>query len=286
MSADDIESQAAALSVEELVNRHGLVDADGGPAVAVLVRRNKRIGPIVEAIRKRGIPASGRGGGSLLDADAAVVVLQAFRWAASPLDSVAAYDVARSPLGNILGIERPCDSQGISNEELQRVSNVLRSQIDRDGPAAMVDDWRRQLEPQLDARDRIRLRQLVEFFEGVAATVREPEALVHLARNARVDDPAAEGVMVMNVHQAKGLEFEGVVMTDLGQGIAPRQQSLAWEDPASPIDEITRICTWYAERSRPKDAVPAHDESTARMVREKLCLLLQFQAKGWKTRPR
>ena len=253
------------------MNRHGLVDDDGGPAVAVLVRRNKRIGPIVEAIRERGIPASGRGGGSLLDADAAVVVLQAFRWAASPLDSVAAYDVARSPLGRLLDIEKPSLSQGIPDEDLQRVSNALRSRIDREGPAAMVDDWRRQLEPHLGARERIRLRQLVEFFEGIAGTVNDPEVLVHLARHARVDDPAAEGVLVMNVHQAKGLEFEGVVMTDLGQAIAPRQPSLAWEDPATPISEITRMCTWYAEGARPDDVVPAHEQSIARMVREKLC---------------
>ena len=270
-SASAILVRHAAEAAAELVERHGLVDAGGRPTVAVLVRRNRVIAGIVEALRARGIPASGRGGGSLLDADACIVVLQALRWAASPLDSIAAYDVARSPLGPVLGLEACAEGEGVASTLRERISGELREAIDRDGAAHLVDGWRRVLEPKLDTRERIRLRQLVEFLDELGRSPRDPGELAELARHARVEDPGADGVVVMNVHQAKGLEFNAVVVTDMEQQLGPNQEPLAWETPPLPAGDIQRICTWYAQDARPEEAQRAHLDTTARIVGEKLC---------------
>ena len=271
---DSVAVEAAADAAVELVSRHGLVDADGDSAVAVLVRRNKMIGPIVEAIRRRGQPASGRGGGSLLDSDASVVVLQALRLAASPIDSLAAYDVASSPLGRMLDLPLPSGHEPVPALVREKVSARLRADLDRLGPGAMVDGWRRGLADALQEREHIRLRQLVEFLDGVGNARHSPSELVELACHAKVDDPGADGVVVMNIHQAKGLEFEGVVMTDLRGGLWSRPPQLAssspGEDPTAPIDEV---CTWYREGARPAASEPAHDDTIMRSVRESLCTL-------------
>ena len=63
-------SSALVEAAERLVRRHGIEDAEGRPTVAVLVRANKRIGPIVEALRglvqsadaKRPLEMRGTGG--------------------------------------------------------------------------------------------------------------------------------------------------------------------------------------------------------------------------------
>ncbi|MCH2162428.1 MAG: UvrD-helicase domain-containing protein, partial [Phycisphaerales bacterium] len=274
-TASAVAVREAARAAEELVGRHGLIDKDGRPAVAVLVRRNKMVAPIVRELRTRDIPASGLGGGSLGDADAAVVVLQALRMAASPLDSIAAYDVACSPLGRVLEMPEPGPHQALSLDVREAVSARVREELHREGPAALVDRWRRQLERQqeLETREGVRLRQLVEFFEGLGRESHEPEELVELARQARVDDPGAEGVVVMNIHQAKGLEFEGVVLADIEEGLRGQVPQLARRQPTRPDDRLPEVCTWYREGARPAAAEPAHADTITRTVRESLCML-------------
>ena len=234
------------------------------------------VAPIVEAIRTtHGKPASGLGGGTLADADAAVVVLQAIRMAASPLDSIAAYDVACSPLGRLLGMPEPEPHQAPSLQVRDEFSSRLREELHREGAAALVDRWRRELERRqlLETREGIRLRQMVEFFEGLGRTSHEPEELVELARQARVDDPGSVGVVVMNIHQSKGLEFQGVVIADLDESLRGQTPQLASEQPRRPDDRLERVCTWYREEARPGDSKKAHADTITRTVRESLSML-------------
>ncbi|MEE2894120.1 MAG: UvrD-helicase domain-containing protein, partial [Planctomycetota bacterium] len=160
-------AESAADAAADLVDRHGLSRPDGEPSVAVLVRSNKPIGPIVEALRARGVPASGRGGGSLLDAEAAVVVVQAFRLAADPEDRLAAEDIARSPLGPLVGLEPSDGHARVSDPDRRTTARHLRTLLGDEGPATVVDRWRRELMDRLTAREAARLRQMVELLESV-----------------------------------------------------------------------------------------------------------------------
>ena len=266
-------ARGAAEAAQRLVQRHGLEDAEGRPTVAVLVRANKRIGPIVEALRGLGIPATGRGGGSLLDAEAATVMIQAMRLAADVRDSLAADDLARSPLATVLGVSSPTADEPLPMSERIGLSRSLRDRFSEDGVAPVIDAWRRRLEPDLTVRETVRLRQLVEIVEGLEADptiARGPGELAAILGSVVVEDPGGEGVVVMNIHQSKGLEFEGVVVTDLA-GDLFRSPEVARSTPALPTTAIDRVATWYAEEARPEDALGIHRETTDRIVLEALC---------------
>jgi ATP-dependent exoDNAse (exonuclease V) beta subunit len=258
-----------------------------GPArkgnVAVLVRRNKAVALIVEALREEGVPAAGLGSGALIDTDAAAVVMQALRWAESPLDTLAAYDVARSPLAPILGIDPIVTGESVPRDVRERVSASLRRGLSRFGAGAMIDGWRRELAVVLDTRERIRLRQVVEFFDGLTGQPRSPGALVELALNARVEDPPGDGVYVMTIHQAKGLQFDTVIVADLAQSMGLKQEQLVWESPQTPTEKIERICVRYDKDSIPLAAIPAHEQATLRVVREGLCGLYVAMTRAQRT---
>ncbi|MCP4836747.1 MAG: UvrD-helicase domain-containing protein [Phycisphaera sp.] len=266
-------AEQAAEAAARLVERHGLADEDGDPSVAVLVRTNRPIGPIVEALRARGVPASGRGSGSLLDAEASVAVVQAFRLAADPEDRLAAEDLARSPLGPMVGLPASEGHAALGDEVRRAAALGLRAMFSLRGPARVVDRWRRELAARLTDRESARLRQMVEQLSLVDADPEGPRSARRLARHletCRVDDPGGDGVLVMTIHQSKGLEFAGVVVTDMGSSLLHRP-TLAVETPAVPASGIERVSTWYSEKSRPEVAVPVHRDTIDRDVLESLC---------------
>ena len=266
-------ARSAAEAAQRLVRRHGIEDAEGRPTVAVLVRANKRIGPIVEALRGLGVPATGRGGGSLLDAEAATVMIQAMRLAADVRDSLAADDLARSPLAVVLGVPTPGPDARLAMPERIELARSLREGFAEHGVAPVIDGWRRRLEPELTVREAVRLRQMVEIVEGLEADptiARGPGELAAILGSVVVEDPGGEGVVVMNIHQSKGLEFAGVVVTDLA-GDLFRSPEVARSTPVLPTTAIDRVATWYAEDARPTDALEIHRETTDRIVLEALC---------------
>ena len=269
----DVMADRAADAAERLVARHGLSDPEGDPTVAVLVRGNRAIGPIVEALRSRGIPASGRGSGSLLDAEASVAMIQAFRLAADSEDRVAAEDLSRSILASMVGLPESGGHRRVSDAERRVAARGLRARFGEQGPARVVDGWRRDLSDRLTNREAARLRQMVEQLELVDGDPEGPRSPRRLARHletCRVDDPGGDGVVVMTVHQSKGLEFAGVVVTDMKASLLHRP-TVAVETPAVPATRIDRVSTWYDEKSRPREAVPVHQDTIDRDVLESLC---------------
>lgn len=268
-------AEQAANAAARLVARHGLETASGGPAVAVLVRTNEPIGPIVEALRRRGIPASGRGSGSMLDAEAVSLVVQAFRLAADPEDRLAAEDLARSPLGPLVGLPDQTGHHRVECDVRRRCAIALRDRLAVDGPVEVVDGWRRTLATSFTAREAARWRQIIEILQPLESDTEAPRTPRDLARRlqtARVEDPGGEGVVVMSVHQSKGLEFPGVVVTQMDKAFH-RQPAVASAAPPHPASPSERVCTWYSEHGRPDSAVDIHQETIDRMVLEALCTL-------------
>lgn len=265
----DVIAAAAAASAASLVRRHP------GGTVAVIVRSNRFIGAIVEALRDLGVDARGRGSGSLMDAEAAIAVVQAFRLAADPEDRIAAEDLARSPLGPLVGFAAPeVDVDRRVREADRRAVGVgLRRRFDIEGGAAVVDGWRRALADRLTRREAARLRQMVELlegFDGDPGAPRSPRAIERHLRSCGVDDPGGGGVVVMTVHQSKGLEFDGVVVTETKTPFF-REPDLAVATPSVPAGPIERVATWYSERARPADTELVHQQTIDRTVLESLC---------------
>ncbi len=270
---DAVLARCAAEAAKRLVDRHGLEESDGRPTIAVLVRSNKRIGPIVEALRAEGIPATGRGGGSLLDAEASVVMIQAMRLAGDARDSLAADDIARSPLGVLLGVAPPGPHRRLDADARGRLAGLLRHRFAEFGVAPVIDEWRRSLESMLTAREVVRLRQLVESIESLEAdpsVPRGPGELARIVRTLAVEDPGGDGVVVMNIHQSKGLEFRGLVVTDLG-GKLCHQPDIASGTPSKPTLPVPEVSSWYSEKGRPSEVDQVHQETTDRAALESVC---------------
>ena len=266
-SKDDVRIRVAV----ERAREHWLRLRRSGGRVAILVRRNGMVGRIVSELKRLGVPTVGRGGGSLRDTEANLAMLQALHLAAFPGDSAAAFDLASSPLRRLVGMPKDPGRTAAG-----QASARLREAFAERGVAAVFDQWRLALDPQLGPREAVRMRQLVEAAERLERGAdRTPDELLQLLSVAKVDDSGQGAVAVLNIHQSKGLEYDVVIVTDLGGSIVPdaaRQKlvALASDDPAG---RVVRVSRSVAEDLRWPEVADLYDDEQRRSVREALCVL-------------
>jgi ATP-dependent exoDNAse (exonuclease V) beta subunit len=107
-----------------------------------------------------------------------------------------------------------------STDAVRRVSRKIRARLLDEGYGRTITEISRRIAPWCDARDARRLSQLAELAHryDANATLR-PSDFTRLAEVTRVEDPASADVRVMTVHQAKGLEFDIVVLPELGNRV-------------------------------------------------------------------
>jgi ATP-dependent helicase/nuclease subunit A len=188
-----------------------LREAAPGRSIGVLTRTNETVARLMFELRELDVPASEEGGGSLTDSAATASVLALLRLADHPGDSLAAYHVARTPLGPAVGLTDPT-----SRRAVDRTAHRLRRQLMDQGYGRTLDRVARAVDGACTPRERARLGQLVElaFRWDERATLRVDD-FVRAAMAERVEVPVRSEVRVMTVHQAKGLEFDIVVLPEL-----------------------------------------------------------------------
>jgi ATP-dependent exoDNAse (exonuclease V) beta subunit len=232
---DESAGEAAIRTAVERVK--ALVARAPRATIGVLVRRNAPIARMIFELKKHGILASGEGGNPLTDSDPVQVFLSALHLADHPEDSAAAFHVESSPLAAALGF-------GAGRARLE-IARGLRARLVREGVGSVAES----LLPAVSAAsewsewDRRRFRQLVDLAhaEGDRAGLR-PEAFARIVRETGVEDPSASRVRVMTVHKSKGLEFDVVVLPELGDHLL-RKDSLfvsARTDPYGPLERVSR----------------------------------------------
>jgi ATP-dependent helicase/nuclease subunit A len=200
-----------------------LHSAAPGFSIGVLTRTNATVARIFLELKNLGVMVSQEGGNPLTDSAACEAVLALVRLADHPGDSIAAYHVARSPLGQIVQLD-----DHTKLEEVRRVSQRIRTRLLDEGYGRTITDIGRRIAPWCDARDARRLSQLAELAHRYDATATlRPSDFNRLVEVTRVEDPASADVRVMTVHQAKGLEFDIVVLPELGTSIEGRGSSPA-----------------------------------------------------------
>ncbi|MEC8496393.1 MAG: 3'-5' exonuclease, partial [Planctomycetota bacterium] len=81
--------------------------------------------------------------------------------------------------------------------------------------------WAERIAPGLAAWDSRRLDQLVELAQATEASgaAGRPKDFADLVRSKAIADPSAARVKVMTIHASKGLEYDIVVLPDLGRRI-------------------------------------------------------------------
>jgi ATP-dependent helicase/nuclease subunit A len=238
-----------------------------GRTIAILLRRNEPIGRMVHLLRQRGLEASEEGGASLLDSAAVETVLSLLQLADHPGDSVARFHLETGPLGTILF------------QELQTPSLLaakLRKSLLEDGYGAFTRQWAQRLGPCCDLRDANRLQQLVELATEYEsnATLR-PSDFARYVTKKKVADVAASTIRVMTIHQAKGLEFDTVILPELEIGFRGHEPQCVAGAPhfLSLADRATR---YVEEAMRPLIPVKMqedHEDDRTQRVQDSLCML-------------
>jgi ATP-dependent exoDNAse (exonuclease V) beta subunit len=210
-----------------------------GRSIGVLVRANTSVARLIYELRaKHGILASEEGGNPLVDSVAVQTVLSLLRLADHPGDTAARFHVATSPLGPGVGYSNYRDT-----DAAVELSHKIRAALVERGFGPVLYDWVQVLAASCDERQLRRLLQLVELGYGYErqASLRVDD-FVRLVEERKVEDPTSAPVRVMTIHQAKGLEFDIVVLPELDGKLKGQPPSIVVgrQGALGPIERVSR----------------------------------------------
>lgn len=246
-----------------------------GRSIGVLTRKNATVARLIMELRERGVEASEEGGTALTDSAAAASLLALFRLADHPGDTLAAYHVVRTPVGEAVGWTDPGDERGA-----ERVAAQLRRRLTDDGYGHTLARLADGLRNACDARERDRLRQLTELgYRWDESPGTRVDEFVRLVEATRAASPGEGDVRVMNVHQSKGLEFDVVVLPELdGSMIGGGPKSAPLTRRPAATAPVTHAYPYMGEdQRRIFDDIPeiqeAYEQARAAAMRDALSLL-------------
>ncbi|MDX1944883.1 MAG: UvrD-helicase domain-containing protein [Pirellulaceae bacterium] len=240
-------------------------------SIGVLVRTNNAVARMIYLLRQKGVAASEEGGNPLVDSPAVELLLSLLKLADHPADSAARFHLAKSPLAERLELTDHADTRAAA-----RLARHLRRELLEEGYGPVVFRWARELAPACDARDQNRLQQLVELaYEYQPASTLRTSDFLALVESQRIADPTAAAVRVMTIHQAKGLEFDVVVLPELEAklGGEPEAFVVGRPSPTQPINVVCRYANQHVRQFFPPRLARLFEEETSRSVAEALCVL-------------
>ncbi|MDP7019357.1 MAG: UvrD-helicase domain-containing protein [Pirellulaceae bacterium] len=230
MKQADVTLRYAAQRIAEIVEQAP------GCGVGVLVRRNRAVAQLIYELRQLDVAASEEGGNPLTDSVAVQVVLSLLRIGDHPGDTIARFHLQNSPIGEQVGLTDYRD-----DEQATELARRVRRRLLDDGYGPALHHWTSLLEPFCSERDQSRMRQLVEmaYQYEATATLRTTDFVRHIEAE-RVSDPTTASVRVMTIHQAKGLQFDIVVLPDLDAQLVgqPNACVVGQSDDTQPVDKV------------------------------------------------
>ncbi|WP_164104597.1 UvrD-helicase domain-containing protein [Candidatus Laterigemmans baculatus] len=249
-----------------------------GRTIGILTRTNRSVAYLIYLLRELGVDVSQEGGNPLTDSGAVEVVLSALRMAEHPGDRRWAYHVSHSPLSALLELPAigPRRRDDRVADRVDAAATRVRERLEYEGLAATLIWLSRSLIPICSESDATRLRQLLGLAHAYELN-RQPRisSFVELVQQKRVERPRPAQVRVMTIHQAKGLEFDTVVLPELG-GTLVRQtrKCIARTDgPTEPPRAMLRYLSQTQWQMLPAEWREAFGQHAAGLVTEALCLL-------------
>lgn len=211
--------------------------------MAVLYRTNAQSRSIEEAFLHRGIPYMLVGGVRFYERKEIKDILSMLRLVVNPVDKVSTERIMK------LGKRRWADFKKFYDENKEEVEK--KETADMIAQALEATGYMKLLDPDSE-EDFSRIENIKEL-KSVAVSY--PNLSSFLEQVALVESEyfagekkSREGVRLMTLHQAKGLEFKAVFIVGLEEGILPHSRSL--EDPYA-LEEERRL--FYVGVTRAKE---------------------------------
>ncbi|MCH8822359.1 MAG: UvrD-helicase domain-containing protein [Planctomycetes bacterium] len=211
-------------------------------SIGVLTRSNKSIGRLRFELGpgNHDLPTGGRGHGTLTDSPAINAVLDIIRLADHPDDTIAAFNIANSPLKKIINLH---DYK--APKLRQTIAATLRKRLLKDGYAPTIGKWMSQIASACDARELERMEQLIDLAQQFdERSSLRPIDFVDLVETLDVKEVRPAPIEVMTVHQSKGLEFDVVVLADLESALAGSNTGQIVMQRDGATGPITHICRY------------------------------------------
>ena len=229
-------------------------------SIGVLTRTNKAVANLIFRLQSHGIDVSQEGGNPLVDSAAVELVLSALMMAEHPGDGRWRYHLQSS------SVERLHE---LTSKEVREMTTEI-------GLARTVRKLTSMVAPYCDSRDCQRLKQLtqlaINYEPNATSRVRD---FVRMVREKRVERPLAASVRVMTVHQAKGLEFDAVVLPELDGNLSGHPPLYLADVPD--IGEAPRAISRFLNKDAWHFLDPtwrkAFGKHSASKVNETLCVL-------------
>lgn len=249
-----------------------LINTNRELQIGILVRTNTSIAILIHLLAGRGIACSEDGGNPLSNYSAVQLILSTLSLIEHPENSAAQYHVYHSPLAELFGTAKE------RSTNLHTYAATLRFQqrIAEIGFQAVLAELVHALEPHVSAVQFTRLEHLLAFADEFTFSLEfRLDEFINAVENEKFGDPEASRIRVMTIHQAKGLEFDAVILPTLESSLAPQAPAYAVNRDAQ-TQEITDVFMY--RNVQLQELLPSHyreacQHTLAEHVNESLCVL-------------
>ncbi len=244
-------------------------------SIGVLVRKNETVAQLRHLLLEADIAASEEGGNPLTDSVAVSWVRAWLKLLDHPSDKMARFQILHSPL--VDSLPKKSITESLDDDDFfDEMASEGRRQVVEFGLGRTLETLVQPWGPHVGARDARRLEQLVELaygYERQLGTTTAP--FLRLVETKRIADPADEPVRVMTIHQAKGLEFDCVVLPELEVDWYRTQHRLVTHRPApsEPFDRVFRRPNKEARQFLYQEERQDVEQADRDFIGEMFCLL-------------